>query len=346
MTMPTQRLTETNCSDYLESCDKKKSVCDDSTTNCKLDRCTITETVAKSISEDADVDNMITEDDIDSLSDKFDSIDLIQDIQRDRIRFDEFEVSIATSSVDTHGYIVHCRGPCIDVQKVYRQDDDGDTLLNIALIILAPELALYFIDMTPHFSWLNIPNKLSQTPLHLAVLTKQAGLVRRLVVGGANLEARDKHGNMPIHLACRENLIYCIRALLEPVRYEEQKRNNYDIPFQKVPQNMAAKNYEGLTCLHIASLMDNLDIVKILIDNGANLNSRAEKSGRTVLHEAAWSGKLILVKYLISLGNRCNINAKTYDGYTAFDLARSRRHWSIVIELATAGANSDVQDMD
>ena len=283
---------------------------------------------------------------IDFLSDKFDSIDLIHDVQGNRIRFDEFEYSTATSSIDTHGSTVRCRGPCIDVNKVYRQDDDGDTLLNIALIILSPELALYFINRTPHFSWLNIPNKLFQSALHVAVLTNQAALVRRLVIGGADLESRDKDGNMAIHLACRENNIQCVQALLEPVRYEEQKINNYEISFQKVPQNLESKNYEGFTCLHIASSMDNLELVKLLVDSGADVNSKAIKSGRTVLHEAAWSGKLVLVKYLLSLGNRCNINAKTYDGYTAFDLARSHGHWSLVIELATAGANTEEEDME
>ena len=284
--------------------------------------------------------------DVVALSDKFDSIDLIHDVQRNRIRFDEFEDLTVASSVDTQGSAVRCRGPCINVNKVYRQDDDGDTLLNIALIILSPELALYFIDRTPHFSWLNIPNKLFQSALHVAVLTNQAALVRRLVIGGADLESRDKDGNMAIHLACRENNIQCVQALLEPVRYEEQKINNYEISFQKVPQNLESKNYEGFTCLHIASSMDNLELVKLLVDSGADVNSKATKSGRTVLHEAAWSGKLILVKCFLSLGNRCNINAKTYDGYTAFDLARSRGHWSLVIELATAGANADEEDME
>ena len=89
-----------------------------------------------------------------------------------------------------------------------------------------------------------------------------------------------------------------------------------------------------------------MEIVKTLINNDANISARAEKSGRTILHEAAWSGNINMVKYLISLGKRCEINAKTYDGYTAFDLARSRGHWSIVIELATAGAKDGDEEME
>ena len=179
------------------------------------------------------------------------------------------------------------------------------------------------------------------------MLTDQTSLVRRLVVGGADLESRDHDGNMPIHLACRQNSLACLRTLLQPIRYEEQKRNNYDIPFQAIPQNLNSKNYEGLSCLHIATLDNNIEIIKVLTSVGANVNEKAEKSGRTILHEAAWSGNLVLVKYLLSLGRQCDINARTYDDYTPFDLARSRGHWSVVMELGTAGAKyEDEKDLE
>ena len=280
---------------------------------------------------------------IDTLSDKFDSIKMIQKVDRDRIRFEEFEVS-SRLCVDIDGTAAHCRGPCIDVGKVYKKDEDGDTLLHIALIILAPELVLYFIDLSPNFTWLNIKNKLSQTPLHLATLTNQVSLVRRLVVGGADVESRDRDGNMAIHLASRGNMINTLRALLSPVRYEDQKRNNYDVPVQAIPQNLDVKNYEGFTCAHIATLLNHFEILQILIDTGADVNAKSEKSGRTILHEAAWSDNIKAVKYILKIGSRVNINAKTYDGYTAFDLARSRGHWSVVLELATAGAKYSEYD--
>ena len=277
---------------------------------------------------------------LEGLRDKLDSIDLVEQMQKDTIRFDEFE-ALAGFATDMQGTVVHCRGPCIDVNKVYGQDKDGDTLLHIAIIILAVDLAFYFINRSPCFTWLDIQNKMLQTPLHLAVLTNQVSLVRRLVVAGADTESRDKGGNMAIHLACRDNLLNVLRALLGPVSFEEQRANNYSVPVLKKPQSLNSKNFDGFSCLHIANSLGHIDVVKLLIDNNADVNVRAEKSGRTILHEAAWSGKLEMVKYLISLGKYCDINAKTYDGYTAFDLARSRGHWSVVIELATAGAEND-----
>ena len=260
--------------------------------------------------------------------------------------FNQFDSDNGVSCGIVTENVITSRRPSVDVTEVFKQDEDGDTLLHIAVICLSLELSMYIIDNTPNFTWLNVQNKLFQSPLHLAVLTKQATLVRRLVVGGADLGLRDHEGNMPIHLACKEDRLDCLRALLQPVRYEEQKRNNYDIPFQAIPQNLNSKNCEGLPCLHIATLDNNIEIVKVLTEVGADVNEKAEKSGRTILHEAAWSGNLNLVKYLLSLGRQCNINARTYDDYTPFDFARSRGNWSVVLELATAGAKyEDEKDL-
>ena len=272
---------------------------------------------------------------IDKLRKQFDSVDLIEKMQKNIIRIDEMNAS------DIDGTVTHSRGPCIDVNAVYRKDQDGDTLLHIAIISLAQYLVFDLINKTPCSTWLNIQNKLLQTPLHLAVLTNQVSLIRRLVVAGADTVSRDKEGNMAIHLGCRNNSLDILRALLEPVTNEEQKTNNYDIAVQNLPYIVNSKNYDGYTCLHIASSFGHIDIVKTLIENNADINVRAEKSGRTILHDAAWSGNINMVRWIVSLGKRCDINAKTYDGYTAFDLARSRGHWSIVIELATAGAKND-----
>ena len=50
---------------------------------------------------------------------------------------------------------------------------------------------------------LNTFNNLQQTPLHLAVLTNLPRLVTLLISRGAVVDARDRHGNTPLHIACR-----------------------------------------------------------------------------------------------------------------------------------------------
>ena len=115
----------------------------------------------------------------------------------------------------------------------------------MAIIQIAKEVALKMIELCPDSSCLAIQNDLGQAPLHLAVLTKQADIVRNLVIMGAPLEQRDRHGNTPLHLACREGDLNCVQALTLPLTTAEISHITYSITVQCIPQNMDLWNYEG-----------------------------------------------------------------------------------------------------
>lgn len=88
-----------------------------------------------------------------------------------------------------------------------------------------------------------------QTPLHLAVLTKKAHIVRRLVVAGATLDIQDHGGNIPLHIACRSGDLDCVQAILTPITESEieQAKCSYQVIIQE--SNLSClinmKNYEG-----------------------------------------------------------------------------------------------------
>ena len=115
----------------------------------------------------------------------------------------------------------------------------------MAIIQIEKDVALKMIELCPDASCLAIQNDLGQTPLHLAVLTKQADIVRNLVIMGAPLEQRDRHGNTPLHLACREGDMTCVQALTLPLTTTEMARLTYSVTVQCIPQNMDLWNYEG-----------------------------------------------------------------------------------------------------
>ena len=110
---------------------------------------------------------------------------------------------------------------------------------------MAKDVAIKMIELCPDASCLATQNDLGQAPLHLAVLTKQADIVRNLVIMGAPLEQRDRHGNTPLHLACREGDPTCVQALTLPLTATEMARISYSVPLQCIPQNMDLWNYEG-----------------------------------------------------------------------------------------------------
>ena len=58
------------------------------------------------------------------------------------------------------------------------------------------------------------------TPLHEAVQTRNLPSVRRLCEGGATLHIQDRHGDTPLHYACRTNSVAIIDCLLSVEHHE------------------------------------------------------------------------------------------------------------------------------
>ena len=115
----------------------------------------------------------------------------------------------------------------------------------MAIIQLSEPAALLCIKRAPVNEWLNFQNTMCQSPLHLAVITRQLTVVRRLMAAGASVKTRDLHGNTPLHIACREGHKEIVSYLLKPIYYEETLENMYDIPYQRIPQDLEYKNYDG-----------------------------------------------------------------------------------------------------
>lgn len=224
-----------------------------------------------------------------------------------------------------------------ELEELFSQDEDGDTHLHMSIIHLLPEVSFKIISMAPNHECINIPNSLHQTPLHLAIATQQFLVVRRLMVAGAALDAPDHCGNTPLHIACREGMVEMVKFLLSPVMHEETQVNTYQIRNQRIPQDLSIRNYDGYTCAHLALQNRHLNILQLLLANGANVNEIDGKSGRTLLHMAADMGYLEALNLLIRHPS-LNLNARTYGGLTAILLAHGRRLNTVVEVLFRCGA--------
>lgn len=63
-----------------------------------------------------------------------------------------------------------------------------------------------------------------------------------------------------------------------------------------------ARDSFGGTALHAAMFQDNMDIVKMLIDYGFDVNAKGTSNGYTPLHDAVWAENLPAAKMLIENG--------------------------------------------
>ena len=237
----------------------------------------------------------------------------------------------------------------VQIKGFVHINSDWDSYLNIHIINERTQESLALINLAPDPDWLNMKNTLFQTPLHLAVVTRQPAVVRRLICAGANVLIQDHMGNTPLHCACILGYDEVVHHFLIPVHYDETRQNSYKIPFQRLPQVSSIRNFEGDTCLHVAAQRGHLRIVGMLLDTDADPNIGDGKAGRTVLHHAAETGNKDLVRLLISK-RRVDLNALDYAKRTPARLASGRLQQNILQLLQKHGAappvSSDTSDND
>ena len=103
----------------------------------------------------------------------------------------------------------------------------------------------------------------------------------------------------------------------------------------------AANDY-GLTVLHRAAWKGHTDVVRYLVEQGADVNAKTD-DGDTVLGVAAWEGQTDVVRYLVEQG--ADVNAKTdKGGWTALHGAAEYGHLAVVRYLVEQGADVNAKN--
>ena len=92
----------------------------------------------------------------------------------------------------------------------------------------------------------------------------------------------------------------------------------------------------GASALHYAVMKGDMPLVALLVQRGADVNSRT-KSGTTPLHTAVLYGRYEIVEYL--LDKSAEINAKSASGATPLSLADAARFERIAKMLRERGAS-------
>lgn len=108
---------------------------------------------------------------------------------------------------------------------------------------------------------------------------------------------------------------------------------NYDLVKLLIKHgvNIEVIDNERWTPLYTAASYNYPDILVLLLNNGANIETQHKEEGDwTPLHTAAWNGHLDIVKTLIEYG--ANINAEDDQNRTPLDLAIEEDN-TIVIEF-------------
>uniref|UniRef100_A0A670YU69 Nuclear factor NF-kappa-B p105 subunit n=1 Tax=Pseudonaja textilis TaxID=8673 RepID=A0A670YU69_PSETE len=213
------------------------------------------------------------------------------------------------------------------------QDENGDNVLHLAIIHLHMELVKNLLEVIANMNAaavLNVRNDLYQTPLHLAVITRQAGIVRALLGAGADVNLLDRHGNSVFHLAAQQGDEVALSMLLQHKEASVMR----DLP-----------NGDGLTILHLAVLANSMPCLRLLLAGGVDVNIQEQKSGRTALHLAIEQGNISMAGYLLLEGDAF-VDSVTYDGTTPLHIAAGRGSTKLAALLKAAGADPHIENFE
>ena len=175
---------------------------------------------------------------------------------------------------------------------------------------------------------------LREKAIHLATRRGHLDMVTLLLDRGAKIDAKDEDNYKPIHHAAdrmrlKDNLGYPIDPKLE------EKMNIARLLIERgarINVNSAGQNH---TPLDLAAREGDLEMVELLVDNGANVNNYKP------LHLASERGHLEIVTYLIEHGANLNdpdIEIR-FDGLSPLHEAVRGGHFDVVEYLVEKGAD-------
>ncbi len=161
-------------------------------------------------------------------------------------------------------------------------------------------------------------NATSYAGITALICASSQEIVKLLVDNGANVYGGDNDSNTALIKACAQGHKNIVQLLLGMVCYD---------------------NYTELllTLLILASQEGHTEVVKLLIDYGADVNGL---NGNTALIAASYNGHKDVVQLLLRYG--ANVNAVNNHGDTALMFASNKGHKEVVTLLLDMGAHVNV----
>lgn len=191
------------------------------------------------------------------------------------------------------------------------------SVLHYAVMKNNPPLVRYLLE---HQADVNTLTVAGRTPLHYAVCIGNIEVVKMLLEAGADVNSRTFHNHIaPLHEACGGSLNREALLSESALDYKEKSkfRNIFNeeiikLLLERGANIKAARGHDRFTALHDACA-GSLVIVNLLLKFGANMHA-LDMYGQTVLHAASYANKLDVVDFLLNKG--FDINIQDDDGDT------------------------------
>ena len=142
-----------------------------------------------------------------------------------------------------------------------------------------------------------------------------------------------------------ERYANAFEAFGAPQKNKEPMITDLDhIPFDLLPRDTGdAANLDGMTALHFAAQNGNTEIVKYLVENGADIKAQDSRLSRSPIHFAAENGNLDCVKYLAE--KDADLQDQDSHGATALHYAAKSNNLEVVKFLVSRKMDYTARDV-
>ncbi|XP_061523628.1 protein phosphatase 1 regulatory subunit 12A isoform X2 [Phycodurus eques] len=241
--------------------------------------------------------------------------------KKTKVKFDDGAVFLAAcSSGDTEEVLrMLDRGADINYANV-----DGLTALHQACIDDNPDMVTFLVA---HGASINQPDNEGWIPLHAAASCGYLGIAEYLIGHGASVGVVNSEGETPLDIAEEEAMEELLQneinrqgVDIEAARKEEERVMLRDarqwVNSGQIQDIRHAKS--GGTALHVAAAKGYVEVLKLLIQAGYDVNIK-DYDGWTPLHAAAHWGKEEACRILVE--NLCDMDVINKMGQTPFDVS-------------------------
>lgn len=177
--------------------------------------------------------------------------------------------------------------------------------------------------------------------------------VEDAIAQGADVNAKDSNGLMPLHWAAPDGYVNIVRALLSAGAKVDAKTKEgwtalhmvcfIHMKILKVSTTSeVSENEERIVVLDIVADR-HIETIKMLVTAGADVNAKTN-DGATPLRLAAFHGCADIIEVLLATG--ADINVRDDEGWTPLHEVACGGYTEIVRTLITAGADKTIKDID
>ncbi|XP_060576349.1 transient receptor potential cation channel subfamily A member 1-like [Ruditapes philippinarum] len=176
------------------------------------------------------------------------------------------------------------------------------------------------------------------TPLHEACQLKQSHVAKYLIDHGADTDARDISDSTPLLFAAAEGLTDIIHVILDKDIFSDKAQKWKGNAGKDAMMNHV--DNEGTSALHLAVQNYQMEVIDLLIENGAEINMQ-NNTNYTPLHMAVIGGQINIVNQLLDKG--ADIEARDGDHMTPVHRCAMYGKKDVLEVLLQKGANCNAR---